>query len=45
MIDLFSIVVTHGLLALAAWRLVRRADLDRDAAAADRTAASKSPRD
>jgi hypothetical protein len=30
MIDLFSIAVTHGLLALAAWRLVLRADLDRD---------------
>jgi hypothetical protein len=50
MIDLFSIVVTHGLLALAAWRLVRRADLDRDPApvepaAGDRASASKSPRD
>ena len=30
MIDLFAIALTHGLLALAAWRLVQRADLDRD---------------
>lgn len=30
MIDLFAIVLTHGLMALAAWRLVQRADLDRD---------------
>jgi hypothetical protein len=30
MIDLFAIAVTHGLLALAAWRLVLRDDLDRD---------------
>lgn len=30
MIDLFGIVLTHGLLALAALRLVQRADLDRD---------------
>lgn len=31
MIDYFSLALTHGLLALAAWRLVLRADLDRDA--------------
>jgi hypothetical protein len=31
MIDLFAIVLTHGLLALAAWRLLLRGDLDRDA--------------
>ncbi|MGN6122344.1 MAG: hypothetical protein ACTHOJ_05245 [Sphingomonas oligoaromativorans] len=30
MIDLFSLGLTHVLMALAAWRLVRRADLDRD---------------
>ena len=30
MIDTFALVLTHGLLALAAWRLVRRADLDTD---------------
>ena len=31
MVDYFSLAVTHGLLALAAWRLMLRADLDRDA--------------
>jgi hypothetical protein len=30
MVDLFALALTHGLLALAAWRLLRRADLDRD---------------
>lgn len=35
MVDLFAIALTHGLLALAAWRLVRRADLDRDSARGD----------
>ncbi|MDB5719303.1 MAG: hypothetical protein JWM38_2730 [Sphingomonas bacterium] len=28
LIDLFSLALTHGLLLLAAWRLVRRPDLD-----------------
>jgi hypothetical protein len=31
MVDLFALALTHGLLALAAWRLVQRADLDQDA--------------
>jgi hypothetical protein len=30
LIDLFSLALTHGLLMLAAWRLVRRPDLDRE---------------
>jgi hypothetical protein len=30
MIDLFALGLAHGLLALTAWRLFRRADLDRD---------------
>lgn len=30
MIDYFSLALTHGLLALAALRLMLRADLDRD---------------
>jgi hypothetical protein len=30
MVDLFAIGLSHALLALAAWRLVLRADLDRD---------------
>jgi len=28
MIDLFSLGVSHGLIMLAAWRLLSRADLD-----------------
>jgi hypothetical protein len=32
MIDNFAIAVTHGLMALAAWRLLSRPDLDDDAA-------------
>ena len=30
MVDYFSLALTHGLLALAAFRLMLRADLDRD---------------
>lgn len=30
MIDLFALGVSHGLIALAAWRLLSRGDLDRD---------------
>lgn len=30
MIDLFSLGLTHGLLLLAAWRLLSRKDLDDD---------------
>jgi hypothetical protein len=30
MIDLFSLAVSHGLMMLAAWRLLARDDLDRD---------------
>lgn len=30
MIDLFSLGLTHGLLLLAAWRLLTRKDLDRE---------------
>ena len=32
MVDLFALALSHALLALAAWRLVLRADLDRDPA-------------
>jgi hypothetical protein len=35
MIDLFALVLAHSLLALAAWRLVLRNDLDANPAAAD----------
>jgi len=34
MIDNFALAVSHGLLLLAAWRLLRRPDLDDDAAPA-----------
>jgi len=30
MIDLFAIALSHGLIALAAWRLLGRDDLDAD---------------
>ncbi|HEV2745971.1 MAG TPA: hypothetical protein VGW34_01565 [Allosphingosinicella sp.] len=32
MIDNFALALSHGLLILAAWRLLARADLDDDAA-------------
>lgn len=32
MIDNFSVLLTHGLMLLAAWRLLRRPDLDRECA-------------
>ena len=31
MIDIFALAVSHGLIALALWRLVARDDLDGDA--------------
>jgi len=36
MIDLFALVVSHGLMLLAAWRLLSRADLDEDGATGPR---------
>lgn len=33
MIDHFALGLTHGLMLLAAWRLLSRADLDEDLAA------------
>lgn len=33
MIDSFSILLSHGLLLILAWRLLSRDDLDRDAPA------------
>lgn len=35
MIDHFSLALTHGLMLLAAWRLLSRADLDREPAPAE----------
>jgi hypothetical protein len=34
MIDNFALLVSHGLMLLAAWRLLSRADLNDEAAAA-----------
>ena len=31
MIDYFALALTHGLLLLGAWRMLGRADLDREA--------------
>ncbi|MFA6123993.1 MAG: hypothetical protein WCS75_13480 [Sphingomonas sp.] len=30
MIDNFALAISHGLIALAVWRLLRRPDLDRE---------------
>ncbi len=30
MIDLFSLALSHGLMLIAAWRLLHRPDLDRE---------------
>ncbi len=43
MIDYFSLALTHGLLLLAVWRLLRRPDLDVEAAAANDAAGSGRP--
>jgi hypothetical protein len=32
MIDNFSLLLTHGLMLVAAWRLLRRPDLDQEGA-------------
>jgi hypothetical protein len=37
MVDNFALALTHGLLALAAWRLLMRADLDSDPGEAEDT--------
>ena len=34
MIDNLALAISHGLIALAVWRLLRRPDLDREAAPA-----------
>jgi hypothetical protein len=38
MLDLFALALTHGLMALAAWRLLQRDDLDHDPAVEDQAA-------
>jgi hypothetical protein len=45
MIDNFSLGLTHGLMLLAAWLLLRRPDLDREPHPRDRPpAAGRDPR-
>ena len=41
MIDNFSLALTHGLMLLAAWRLLSRLDLDDDSAPGDPGGARK----
>lgn len=36
MIDSFTLLLTHGLMLLAAWRLLARRDLDQEGAASPR---------
>jgi hypothetical protein len=36
MIDNFALALSHGLLILTVWRLLRRPDLDKEPAARDR---------
>jgi hypothetical protein len=43
MIDQFALALTHGLLALAAWRLLLRDDLDRDPGSEDERPRRKQP--
>ena len=44
MIDTFALALAHGLLAQTAWKLFRRADLDRDdSVAAPKAAWGKRP--
>ena len=44
MIDNFALALTHGLLLLAAWRLMRRADLDDASAPAPAPAGAQAKR-
>lgn len=38
MVDIFALALSHGLLALAAWRLLLRPDLDVEGARAEKAA-------
>lgn len=44
MIDNFALALSHGLMLLAAWRLLRRVDLDREPGPGDPPAAGDAPR-
>lgn len=43
MIDYFALALTHGLLALGAWRMLGRADLDREEAPRPEAAPAAAP--
>jgi hypothetical protein len=43
MIDNFALALTHGLMLLAAWRLLSRADLDDDTVAPPPPSAPRKP--
>ena len=45
MIDALSLLISHGVLLLAAWRLLPRDDLDRDPPPADPDAATEARAD
>ena len=45
MIDMLSLLVSHGAILLAAWRLLPRADLDRDPAPGDSGGTGEVPTD
>jgi hypothetical protein len=44
MIDNFALGISHGLLLLAAWLLLRRDDLDSEAPASDKARPGRRPR-
>ncbi|MFC3100200.1 hypothetical protein [Altererythrobacter lauratis] len=37
MVDIFTLALTHGLMAFAAWRLIQRDELDEEGEAAPRS--------
>ena len=43
MIDFFALALSHGLLALACWRILLRGDLDAESAAAPLSDAAPPP--
>ena len=43
MIDFFALALSHGLLALACWRILRRADLDAPAKRAEHESTPATP--
>lgn len=45
MIDMLSLLVSHGAILLAAWRLLPRADLDRDPEPGDSDRTGEVPTD